>query len=184
LSYFDSDNFLKGNLGKEIVRSLLERSGYTVSLYGYEETMLDAKSKRTFKKSSSMTGRRMRSSPDLLVYDDKDVMMLVEVKTRGKSPPYIRTEEINNLKEFWNDCIIVFLVPEGNILYAKRINEMQILESCSYVQYKLSFLEKFQEIFTRVSPEDIKHYQNIVLEMLEIFMSDKEKDTLENTPKT
>jgi hypothetical protein len=126
----------------------------------------------------------MRSSPDLLVYDDKDVMMLVEVKTRGKSPPYIRTEEINNLKEFWNDCIIVFLVPEGNILYAKRINEMQILESCSYVQYKLSFLEKFQEIFTRVSPEDIKHYQNIVLEMLEIFMSDKEKDTLENTPKT
>jgi hypothetical protein len=75
-------NNLKGSLGVVLVKELLESSGYTVCHYGYEYTMKDALSKRTFKKSNSTTGRRIRSSPDLLVYDDKEVIMLVEVKTR------------------------------------------------------------------------------------------------------
>jgi hypothetical protein len=47
--------------------------------------MLDVKSKCTFKKYDSETGRRLTHSPDLLVYDTEDIIMLVEVKTRGKS---------------------------------------------------------------------------------------------------
>lgn len=164
---------MKGNLGKEIVRSLLERSGYTVSLYGYEETMLDAKSKRTFKKSSSMTGRRLRSSPDLLVYDDEDVIMLVEVKTRGQSPPIMNAEEINNLKEFWNDSILVLLVPDGNFLYAEKVEELERMPEHSHFYYQLSNFKEFQDIFTRVRPDDIKHYRGIVLEMLKIFVRKK-----------
>jgi Holliday junction resolvase len=166
---------LKGNLGKEIVRSLLERSGYTVSLYGYEETMLDAMSKSTFKKSGSITGRRLRSSPDLLVYDDKDVMMLVEVKTRGQSPPIMKAKEINNLKEFWNDSILVLLVPDGNVFYAKKVEEMEREPEDTIAYHQLSDFKEFQDIFTRVHPDDIKHYRRIVLEMLKIFMPEKEK---------
>ena len=77
-----SDNFLKGLLGRDIVKFMLEGAKYTVCSYSYEDTLLDAMSKRTSETSNSSTGRRLRKSPDLLVYDDKNIM-LVEVKTRG-----------------------------------------------------------------------------------------------------
>jgi hypothetical protein len=117
----------------------------------------------------------------LLVYDDEDVIMLVEVKTRGQSPPIMNAEEINNLKEFWNDSILVLLVPDGNFLYAKKVEEMEREPEHSYLYYPLSNFKEFQDIFARVHPDDIKHYRGIVLEMLKIFMS--EKKALESTLK-
>ena len=78
-----SNNFLKGILGKDIVKFMLERSGYTVCSCSYEDNLLDAISKRNSQTSNSNTGRRLRRSPDLIVYDDKNIM-LVEVKTRGR----------------------------------------------------------------------------------------------------
>jgi hypothetical protein len=174
---------LKGNLGKEMVKSLLERSGYTVCSYGYEVTLLDAMSKRTPEKSNSPTGIRLRKSPDLLVYDDKTIM-LVEVKTRGKSPPYIGSDETNDLKEFWNDAILVIVVPDGNVFYAKRASEIEIQPSNCNVYYQLSDFEKFQDIFTRVSSDDISHFKDITLQILRIFMNEIEKKALQNTPKS
>jgi Holliday junction resolvase len=165
---------LKGYFGKDLVKSLLERSGYTVCHYGYEDTLLDAMSKRTAKTSNSNTGRRIRKSPDLLVYDDENIM-LVEVKTRGKSPPYINADETNSLKEFWNDAILAIVVPDGNVFYAKRTNELEIHPNRSYVYYPLSYFEKFQDIFTRVRDEDISHYKEIALQISQIFMTKKEK---------
>jgi hypothetical protein len=177
-----SNNFLKGNLGMAIVKAMLEKSGYTVCHYGYEITLLDAKSKRTYKKSSSTTGRRIRSSPDLLVYDDKDVMMLVEVKTRttsqwlGAGKIWIRKYEINPLKDFWSDSVLVVVVPEGNVFYAKRISELEIQQS---EHYSLEEFEKFQDIFIKVSSEDISHYTDIASQIFGIFTTEKEK-ALEN----
>ena len=172
--YYRFDDFLKGSLGKELVKSLLERSGYTVCSYGYEETLLDAKSKYSYKKYNSKTGHRLTHSPDLLVYDDKDIMMLVEVKTRGKSPPYINSDETNNLKEFWNDSILAIVVPEGNVFYAKRTDELEIQPDRTNVCYPLSGLQKFQDIFTRVSSEDISRCKDIALQILQIFVTKKE----------
>jgi hypothetical protein len=103
--YFQTDNYLKGFIGTDMVKSLLERSGYTVRHYGYEYTLLDVMSKRTSKNLGSKTGRRIRKSPDLLVYDDQDIM-LVEVKTRLTLPPIMNTREIESLKEFWDVCSI------------------------------------------------------------------------------
>jgi hypothetical protein len=136
--------------------------------------MLDAKSKYTYKKWNSVTGRRLTSSPDLLVYDEKDVMVLVEVKTRGKSPPRIRSVEIERYKNYWSDAILAVVVPEG--LYAQRINKMDIRKDG---EYPLSDFKKFEEVFTRVSSEDIEHYEQIVLEMLKIFMSERDKVAFE-----
>lgn len=181
-NYFNSDNFLKGNLGIAIVKAMLENSGYTVCHYGYEYTMLDAFSKRTFKKSNSTTGRRIRSAPDLLVYDDKDIMMLVEVKTRSKSKwmetdgIWLRRDEIEALKEFWNETVLVVVVPVG--FYAKRINSLEIQQDD---HYRLSDFDKFQDIFTKVQSEGISHYEEIALQIFKIFTTKKEK-TLKNTP--
>jgi hypothetical protein len=164
-------------LGRDIVRSLLESSGYTVCSYGYEETLLDAKSKYTYKKYNSMTGRRLTHSPDLLVYDDKDVVMLVEVKTRGKTKRaragevWIKSDELESLKDFWSDSILAVVVQEGDVFYAQRMSELIILPSG---EYPLTAFQKFQDIFTRISSEAISHYRDIALQILEIFTSENE----------
>lgn len=181
-NYYESDNYLKGTLGKDIIKSLLERSGYTVCFYGYEETLLDAKSKYTYKKWNSKTGRRLTSSPDLLVYDDKDIMMLVEIKTRGKSrwveegEVWIKRDELESLRDFWSDSILAVVVPVGNVFYARRISELRILQGD---KYPLSDFQSLRDIFTRVSSEAISHYKDITLQLLAIFMTEREKKSLE-----
>jgi Holliday junction resolvase len=160
LSQFYYDNMLKGSLYKDMIKVMLQKSGYSVCPYGYESTLSDVRSRLTKETRNSKTGRRIRSSPDLLVYDDQNVM-LVEVKMRGKSPPMIRASEIQNVKEFWNDSVLVIVVPEGNIFYAQRISELEIQQN-NY--YQLSHFERFQDIFTRVQSEDISYYKGIALE--------------------
>jgi Holliday junction resolvase len=153
---------LKGSLFKDMVKIILEESGYSVHPYGYESTLSELKFKFTEETRNSKTGRRIRFSPDLLVYDDQNVM-LVEVKMRGKSPPMIRANEIRNVKEFWNDSVLVIVVPEGNIFYAQRISELEIQDN-DY--YQLSDFKEFQDIFTRVEIVTISHFKNIALQNL------------------
>jgi len=153
---------LKGYSFKNLIKIILEKSGYRVCPYGYEVTLSEVKSKLTQETKYSKTGLRIRSSPDLLVYDDQN-LMLIEVKSRSSSPAYIRAGEIKPLKEFWSDSILVVVVPEGNIFYAKRISELEIRQDD---HYPLSDFEKFQDIFTRVRAEDISHYSKIALQNL------------------
>ena len=160
MSQFYYNNMLKGNLYKDMVRVILQKSGYSVCPYGYESTLSDVRSRLTEETRNSATGRRIRSSPDLLVYDEKNVW-LVEVKMRGKSPPMIRASEIKNVREFWGDSVLVVVVPEGNVFYAKRISELEVQENDCY---QLLGFEKFQDIFTRVQSEDIKYYQSVALQ--------------------
>ena len=155
---------LKGSLYKDMIRVILQKSGYSVCPYGYESALSDVKSRLTKETRNSKTGRRIRFSPDLLVYDDQNVM-LVEVKMRDKSPPMIRASEIQNIKEFWNDSVLVVVVPEDNVFYAQRISELELQES-DY--YQLSDFEKFQDIFTRVQTEDISYYKGIALQNMKI----------------
>ena len=155
------DDMLKGNVYKDIVRVMLQKSGYTVYSYGYESTFSDVKSKLTKDTRNSKTVRRIRSSPDLLVYDDqKNDLMLVEVKMRGSAPPNIKPRLIENYREFWNDSILVVVVPEGNVFYAQKISELEIRQ----VYYRLADFERFQDIFTRVRLEDISHYKEMALQ--------------------
>jgi hypothetical protein len=151
---------LKGNAYKDIVKTMLLKSGYSVYPYGYESTFSDVKSKLTKTTRNSKTVRRIRSSPDLLVYDDqRNDLMLVEVKLRAYSPPNIKPRLIERLKEFWNDSILVLVVPEGNVFYAQKVGELETRQ----VYYRIEDFEKFQDIFTRVGAEDISHYKGIAL---------------------
>jgi hypothetical protein len=170
------DNILEGNAYKEIIKVILEKSGYAVYLYGYESTFSGVKSKLTKETRDSKTVRRIRSSPDLLVYDDqKNDLMLVEVKKRGTCPPKISPRMIENIKEFWNDSILVVVVPEGNIFYAQRISDLETKP----VYYRLSDFEKFQDIFTRVREEDLLHYKDMALQN----MKTKKEIVIENSPR-
>jgi hypothetical protein len=155
------DDVLKGNVYKDMDKLLLEKSGYTVYPYGYESTFSNVKSKLTKNTKNSRTVRRIRSSPDLLVHDEqRDDLMLVEVKMRTKVQPEITRRQIENYKEFWNDSILVLVVPEGNAFYAQKISEIETRET----YYRLEDFEKLQDIFTRVKMEDISHYKEQVLQ--------------------
>ena len=155
------DDVLKGNVYKDMVKLLLEKSGYAVYPYGYESTFSGVKSKLTKHTKNSRTVRRIRSSPDLLVHDEqRNDLMLLEVKMRTKVQPEITRRQIENYKEFWNDSILVLVVPEGNAFYAQKISELETRET----YYRLEDFEKLQDIFTRVKTEDVLHYKDKVLQ--------------------
>jgi hypothetical protein len=61
----------QGNIFKELVKAVLEKSNYTAIPYGYENPYSNVK-KRLPKKleDCSETTLRIRTSPDLLVFDE------------------------------------------------------------------------------------------------------------------
>ena len=159
------DALLKGNIFKDIVKLLLEKSGYTVYPYGYESTFSTIKASLTKDTKNSRTVRRIRSSPDLLVFDEqRNDLILVEVKMRKHLEPNIKRRIIETLKEFWGDSILVLVVPKDNVFYAQKISELETRQK----YYRLADFEKFQDIFTRVREDDLTDFKNKALEKIKI----------------
>jgi len=162
------DDLIEGGAIKELIRVMLENSGYTVYPYGYEGTFADIRKKLTDKEArNSRTARRIRSSPDLLVYDDtKKDLMLVEVKMR-RAPRETKIlyigDRIANYKEFWSDCVLVIVVPCGKIFYAQKISELEVKEEYDAT----TDFQSLEEIFTRLKEEDMAHFRNKALQNLE-----------------
>jgi len=168
------DNLLEGNQMKDLVKVLLENAGYKVYPYGYESTFSDIKNKLREKGSgNSKTARRIRSSPDLLVYDGKtrDVM-LVEVKMRRQRNETSvsiykgdKLKRIENYKEFWNDSILILVIPSGNVFYAQKISE---LESKDGYNMTTDF-EKIEDVFTRIEAKDMRYFQARAYRIMEKY---------------
>jgi hypothetical protein len=162
------DDLFEGAAMKELIKILLEKSGYLVYPYGYEGAFADVRKKLTDKETkNSRTVRMIRSSPDLLVYDEaKKDLMLVEVKLRRaprETKVLIYGELIANYKEFWNDSILVVAVPCGRVLYAQRMNELETKEEYDATKDFLGL----EEIFCRVKEEDIAHFREKALQSME-----------------
>lgn len=160
------DDMLKGNQVKELVKVLLERSGYSVFPYSYESTLADVKKKLNVRDArNSRTARRIRSTPDLLVYDEKrkDVT-LVEVRMR-RAPKETSIEylKIAWCKEFWDDTIVVVVVPGGNVFYAQKVSELEIKQTYNAT----TDFERFEDVFTRVKAEDLSHFRGQALQIME-----------------
>jgi len=161
------DDMLKGNQIKELVKVLLEKSGYSVFPYGYDSTLLNLKKTLRAKGTkNSRTVRRIRSSPDLLVYDEKRKdLMLVEVKMRRTpkktSVKYLR---LANYREFWNDSILIVVILEGNVFYAQKISELEIKQNEEYDA--TTDFERLEHIFKRVKTEDISHFKTQALQIM------------------
>jgi hypothetical protein len=166
LSYFHLGLF-KGNVFKELITALFEESHYTVIPYGYENPYSNIK--KRLAKESSATALRIRSSPDLLIYDDEtgDVK-LVEVKMSSYETP--RIPRIDQYKKCWEDAIIVLIVPFGNVFYAQKIENLGIK---GYYHLASDFYP-IQDIFPKVDSEALSEYKKIALKMIEAFHQDKE----------
>jgi len=155
------NELLKGNLMKEIVSIMLQEAGYLVIPYGYEITLTAlSQTLKYIPKERSKTVRRIRASPDLLVYRPKksvgngcyevDDLMLVEVKMRsiknGKSVK-IDKDLIIDYKELWKDSILVIVVPTDDIFYAQYMNKLNSQKDL----HSLREFTKIQNVLKRLT---------------------------------
>ena len=153
---------LKGNLMKEIVCAMLSEAGYQVFPYGYEMTFTGLSEKlRYIPKERSETVRRIRASPDLLVYRPKkkvssgcyevDDLMLVEVKMRTTLEDKIRIDGdlIKDYKQFWRDSILVIVVPNYDIFYAQDMDKLCETKD----KHSIGEFKKIQYMFTRLAEQ-------------------------------
>lgn len=172
------DDLFEGAAIKELVKIMLEKSGYIVYPYGYEGPFADVRKKLSDTETkNSRTVRRIRSCPDLLVFDEtKKDLFLVEIKMR-RAPKETRIliyqKYIANYKEFWNESILVVVVPCGKVFYAQRISELEAKEEYDAT---IEFL-KLEEFFSRVSEEDLAHFREKALWSME------RRENLKATPR-
>jgi len=148
----------EGNVIADLIRGLLQKSGYSVYLNGYEERFSEIKEYLNDNAvRNSRTVRMIRSSPDLIVYDKrkKDVM-LVEIKMR-RAPNescvllHDDLEKIANYKEFWKDAILVIVIPCGQVLYAQKFCELEIKKNYNAD----TDFHRFEDFFVEVDKDDL-----------------------------
>ena len=158
------DDFLKGGIFKELVKSLLQSSGYTVIPYGYESTFSVLKQKiSAHDVRNSQSVRRMKSAPDLVVFDNKRKdLMFVEVKMRGNLPAIIKSTTIQGYHDFWDDCILVLVVPDENVFYAQRVSVLQAKE---FYNPNTDF-NRINEFFHDIEENYLEHYRTLAKNLL------------------
>lgn len=160
------DTLFKGNIFKELVKVLLEKSDYLVIPYGYENPFSNLKKKLS--DARSPTAVRIRSSPDLLIYDEQSGdVRLVEVKMSSYESPRFKPTQIETYKHFWNDAVLVIVLPFENVFYAQEIAKLGIKE-----QYDpKSDFRRIQEIFVKISAEDLRNYGTVACNLIKAMKS-------------
>jgi hypothetical protein len=157
----------EGNVITDLVRGLLQKSGYSVYLNGYEERFSEIKEYlNDGALRNSRTVRMIRSPPDLVVYDKrKRDVVLLEVKMR-RAPKansvLIYSDLIQCYKEFWDDAILVIAIPCGQVFYAQRFRE---LETKGEYNAEIDF-ESFEDIFTEVNKAELEAYKEKAIQAM------------------
>jgi hypothetical protein len=171
-NYINSDNYFKDYLGKDIVRALLETAGYTIYHYGYQDMFSNLKSKSDLLTSSSNTGYSLGKSPDLLVFDDQNIILL-EVELRLELPFEMASKEIVSMREYWKDTVLALVIPDKNVFYAQFINKLE-----NKNEFNITDFGKLQEVFKMVTDEDLTHYRELTLSILVSMMEKMSKNKL------
>jgi len=156
-------NRVIGNIGKELVRTLLEACGYSVYPFGYESYF-------THIKDLIHTGKikktpQLQRMPDLLVVDEelKDIDM-VEVITRTQKNADdvdITKEKLTHLIKFWPKTILAVVLPRSkHVFYAEYIEKLKITNK-DYVNFDISE-RPIECYFPRVAGSSVlKELQNL-----------------------
>ena len=157
------DDLLQGYYLKEIVRIVLDKSGYIVFPYGYESAFSYIKiqlHKRDVKDSPAV--RKIRSSTDLLVYspDQKDIA-LVEVKSRNWDNVKVELS-LDTYFKYWSESTVVVIAPAGHWFYAQHVENLNKKK-----EYDLSQdFETFEEIFDGVETDYLYRFKERIAEHL------------------
>jgi DNA-binding NarL/FixJ family response regulator len=159
----------KGNIFKELVKTLLEENGYEAMPYGYENQFSNIK--KTLSTKSSETALRIRCSPDLLIYDNKEEdVKLVEVKMSKKE--YININKIEDYQKYWKDALIVAVMNFENVFYAEEIRKLGIK---GFYSSKSDF-RRIQEVFPRIDTDCLEGYQTMARKLITATESRKDDE--------
>lgn len=162
------DYLLDGYYFKEIVRTVLDISGYLVFPYGFESAFSYIKIQlHKGDAKDTPTARRVRSSPDLLVYDAKkrDVM-LVEVKSRNwDDEKDVVIDKVDWYKKYWGGSILTVIIPHGHWFYAQYIDKLEVKEPPKSHNLRDEF-ERFESIFKRVHTDTLYRFKSNIAEKM------------------
>lgn len=159
------DDLLRGDAMKVLVRALLEKSGYLVCPYGYESSYSHITKKLQEKGAlNTPTARRLKATPDLLVFDEqRKEAMLVEVKMRNApDETSLGFLKLGRYRRFWNDSILVVAVPCGHVLYAQRVCNLEIKRNYNVE----TDFERFEDVFKRISSGDITDFTSKAVQII------------------
>lgn len=160
-------NLIKGQIAKEMVRALLERSRYSIYAFGYESLLsqlrYDVKNRNRVPQNDS--NNRLRSTPDLLGYDrEKRRTYFIEVKFRSAHSPKKVRLSVRDLiwyQKYWSDSIIIIVIPTEQIFYAQYIQNLKLDGLTQYRTHDFDLEKEFrpiQDLFTRVETSEIQSF--------------------------
>ena len=124
---WDFSKLLTGKIMETIVSVMLQESNYMVLPYGYEQThpALCQKWGRGIKRTNTLS--RLRTSPDLLIYDNVEkTTKIVEIKSHitKSQKHWISNKKVQKYNKYWDDCILVEIIPMGEVFYAEYIAKL------------------------------------------------------------
>lgn len=125
-----SQQLIIGAAAKEILRGLLEASGYVVYPFGYESSLSSLKMNASGKSvPDSNAVQRIRSMPDYVVSSDKG-LKLVEVKFRKKSEHgghegiLLKNSDLNRYRQYWEESVIALISPYGDRFFYQNVRDL------------------------------------------------------------
>ena len=158
------ENLLAGHFHKDLIRVILEESGYEVYPYGYESFLTALKIK--FEKGeirSTKIAKKIRSTPDLLVYDNEDeTVELLEVKSiRWDWTDNVRIDALPRYKIHWDESILAMVLPAGHFFYAQRVSDLESKTQDFDLEKEFTW---FEELFTGVELETLYSYKHQIID--------------------
>jgi len=133
-------NKVVGNVGKELIRALLESCEYSVYPFGYESYLTHVKDLIHTKRLRKVP--LLQRMPDLLVVDEEsETIKLVEVITRTSRRPNdvdIEKSKLEDLKKFWDTSILSVVLPKSkHVFYAEKVMKLEITDP-EFVNFDIS----------------------------------------------
>lgn len=165
-------NLLAGHFHKDLIRVILEESGYEVYPYGYESFLTPLKIKfEEGEIKQTEISKKIRSTPDLLVYDPEDkTVELLEVKSkRFDWTDNVFIDALPRYQKYWRESILVIVLPAGHFFYAQNVKKLKPRENNTFDLSKE--FEWFEDIFTKVHLDTLCSYKRQIID----FWSRKRK---------
>jgi len=133
--------------------------------YGFESTFSYIKIQLQARKiKDTPTIRRIRSSPDLLVYDtEEEEVWLVEVKSRNyDDETSVSIDKVDMYRRYWRDSILVVVVPHGHWFYAQYVQKLDVKN-----EYNLrEDFEELEDIFSNINTDVLYHFKWSIAERM------------------
>lgn len=167
------NNSLKGFNAKILLEHLFKEAGYETYPFGYESLFSRITSGINRDGEQTDTLQRIRSMPDLLVINnDKKNVFLIEAKFTGfkKVTSYIQPKaKIDRYHKYWNDSIIVILIPSGEYVYAQHISKLKMPrkeyskfgDRVYYFDLEKEFVPIY-EMFPSITQDKIRKVKDII----------------------